>query len=92
MPDVEKDDLDIRLENGSLVIEASTEKSTSEEDGKVIRQERQLGRYMRSFYIGENISNEQIRAKFKNGILKLEFPKPEQVKPETKAPQKIVVD
>ncbi len=77
---VDKDKLSITLEDGVLSIRASMEQETSDEEGgKVIRRERHAGSYMRSFNVGHNISEEDISAKFENGLLELTIPKREEV-------------
>jgi HSP20 family protein len=83
LPGVEKDDLSVTLENGVLTIEASTAQESSEEkDGKIIRQERRSGKYMRSFNLGAEVHEGDINAKFKNGVLSLTVPKVEESVPE----------
>lgn len=85
LPGVEKDDLDIVIDNGTLSIKAKTEsESSEEEEGKVIRKERRFGSYQRQFYLGEGIDESKVKASFKNGVLKLQVPKPEQAEPEVK--------
>lgn len=71
----------ISLENGYLTIQAAKELDQSEKDketGKYIRKERYAGACSRSFYIGEEVVQEEVRAEFKHGILKLTIPKKEQ--------------
>ena len=75
LPGVNKDDLSVTLENGVLTIEASTEEEkTEEEDGKVIRKERRSGKFMRSFNLGTDVKESDVKANFKNGVLKLTVP------------------
>lgn len=76
MPGIAKDDVQVTLENGVLSITAETSQEDREEkEGKVIRQERRYGKYMRSFNLGGDIKEEDIQASFKDGILKLSAPK-----------------
>jgi HSP20 family protein len=76
MPGVKKEDLDVSLHNGVLSITAETKQENVEEkDGKVIRQERRYGRYMRSFDLGPEVSEGDIEASFTDGILKVKAPK-----------------
>ncbi|MGE0487468.1 MAG: Hsp20/alpha crystallin family protein [Gammaproteobacteria bacterium] len=76
MPGVKKEDLDVSLHNGVLSISAETKQEKVEEkDGKVIRQERRYGRYMRSFDLGPDVSEGDIEASFADGILKVKAPK-----------------
>lgn len=80
LPGVEKEKINIELEKGYLTITASMDKSSEEtkENGKYIRKERHTGSYKRSFYVGENVNKEDIKAKFENGILTVTFPKNEE--------------
>ena len=80
LPGVKKQDVSVNLIDGVLTIEAETkvEKDTKEK-GKVIRQERQYGKFMRSFELGPSIQESDINAKFEDGILVLEVPKAQQV-------------
>lgn len=81
LPGFEKEDIKIDIEDGYLTINASQNKETKdEEDGKFVRRERYFGECSRSFYIGEGIEVEDIKASFKNGILKLEVPKKAETK------------
>jgi HSP20 family protein len=76
MPGMKKEDIHITLENGVLRLEAETSQEDKEEkDGKVIRQERRYGKYMRSFDLGNNIHEEDINASFEDGVLTLTAPK-----------------
>lgn len=86
LPGYEKDDIKIEVEDGYLTVHASVNKSEAEnkEDGKYIQKERYSGECARSFYIGEDIKQEDIKASFKNGMLTLTFPKIKQKKNEKK--------
>ena len=78
LPGFKKEDIHLDLENGYLTI--STEKSLEnkeEKKGKVLRQERYAGTMSRSFFVGENVTEEDIRAKYENGVLSLVIPKKE---------------
>ena len=86
LPGFKKDEVSASLENGYLTISAA--KGLDEEDkdkksGKYIRKERYSGACSRSFYVGENMKEEDIKAKYQDGILKLSVPKKEQKKVET---------
>ena len=83
MPEINKDDIKMSLENGYLTIEAKLEKNTDEND-KYIRKERYYGEFKRSYYVGDNIKEEDIDAKLDNGVLTLNIKKIE----EEKAPEK----
>lgn len=79
LPGYKKDDVQAELKEGYLTITAKSQKENEEKDsdGKYIRRERYLGTCSRSFYVGEEITQEDIRARFENGILKLSVPKKE---------------
>jgi len=84
LPGFNKDEIKLDLNNGCLTI--STEKSLNKESkGKMLRQERYVGTMQRSFYMGESITEEDIKARFENGVLSLIIPKKETQKvPEKK--------
>lgn len=89
LPGVKKEDLKVNLENGVLTIEAShNEQKSEEKDGKVIRRERRTGRFLRSFSLGENVQEKDIKANFKDGVLVIEAPK---MKPEAPKSRQISV-
>ena len=77
LPGFKKDELD--LTDGYLTISASKGLDKDEEDkkGKYIRKERYAGSMSRSFYVGDGITEDDIKAKYENGILKLSIPKKE---------------
>ena len=80
MPGFEKGDIKAELKNGYLTISASSSKNNDEKDkdGKYIRKERYSGSCSRSFYVGDDVKQEDIKAKFENGILKVSVPKKEE--------------
>ena len=79
MPGFKKEDIKADLENGYLTIHAEKNSSQDEtdEDGRYIRRERYSGSCSRSFYVGEDVTKEDIKAKFEDGTLKLFVPKME---------------
>ena len=85
MPGVRKEDVKAELKDGYLTVsaETNTKKDEKAEDGKYIRRERYSGSCSRSFYVGDGVKLEDIKAKFEDGVLKLEIPKKE-AKPEVK--------
>lgn len=86
LPGYKKEDVSAKLENGYLTISASTNKNNDEKDkdGRYIRRERYTGQCSRSFYVGSQVTQDQIKAKFENGILKLSIPKVEKQQVEQK--------
>lgn len=81
LPGVKKEDIKAELNDGYLTISAenNTNKDEKDENGKYICRERYSGSYSRSFYVGDAITEEDIKAKFENGTLKLDIPKKEAI-------------
>ncbi len=77
LPGFKKDQIQLHLENGYLTVDAAKGLDKSEKDshGRLIRQERYTGSMRRSFYVGDALTEEDIRAKFENGVLTLNVPK-----------------
>ena len=86
LPGFKKDEINIELENGYLTISAAKGLDKDEQDkkGKYIRRERYAGAMQRSFYVGDAVTQEDIKAKFEDGILKLSIPKKDAKAVETK--------
>ena len=93
LPGYDKKDVQAELKDGYLTVSAATRKTSDakDENGKYIRRERYYGSCSRSFYIGENITRDEIKAKFENGILKLSVPKKE-AKPAVETNQYIAIE
>ena len=90
LPGFKKDEIAVHLENGMLTVSAAKSHETehSGPTGKIIRQERFSGAMQRSFYVGETLTEQDITAKFENGVLSLGIPKQEAKKlPERKTIQ-----
>ena len=86
LPGFKKDEISIELENGYLTISAAKGLDKDEQDkkGKYIRKERYAGAMQRSFYVGDAVTEEDVKAKFEDGILKLSIPKKDAKEVETK--------
>ena len=87
LPGFTKDEVQVTLNDGYLTISAEKglDKDEQEKDtGRYIRRERYSGACSRSFYVGEAVTEEDIKANFQHGILTLDVPKKEPVKPEAK--------
>ena len=84
IPGYNKEDIQIELENGYLTVTAKTNNNVDEEKDGYIYKERFTGECSRSFYAGENVKEEDIKASFKNGTLVLTFPKEETKQLESK--------
>ena len=84
LPGLKKENVHAELQDGYLTIQASTESESEEksENGTYLRKERFTGSCRRSFYVGEDISEDDIRAKFEDGILRIVVPKKELPAPE----------
>jgi len=81
LPGYEKENIKMSIEDGYLVIQATTTSESDEkEEGKFVRRERYSGSCSRSFYVGDEIQVEDVSASFKNGILKITIPKKEEKK------------
>ena len=78
LPGFKKDEVTAELNDGYITISAAKGLDKDEKDkktGKYIRKERYAGSMSRSFYIGEGITQDEISAKYENGILQLKIPK-----------------
>lgn len=90
LPGFKKDEVEIQLQDGCLTVSAAKGLDKDEEDkkGRYIRQERYAGSLSRSFYVGEDVEPQDVKAKYENGVLKLFVPKAEvkQVPAQTLSP------
>ena len=90
LPGYKKEDIKVELNDGYLTINAKTShEEKDEKKGKFVRRERFMGECSRSFYVGDDIKEDEITANFKNGILNLEVPK---VNPEEKKSEKKYIE
>ena len=86
LPGFKKEDVKAELKDGYLTISAqkSLEKKNEKEEGRYLRRERYSGSLSRSFYVGDALTEEDVKAKFENGILQISLPKKEAAIPEKK--------
>ncbi len=94
LPGYTKEDIKGEIKDGYLTISATTSKENNEKDeksGRYIRRERYYGSCSRSFYVGEDVTQEDIKAKFENGILKVCIPKKE-AKPQVEEKKFIAIE
>ena len=79
LPGFKKDEIKLTLEDGYLSVSAAKglDKEKKDRKGRLIRQERYSGAMQRSFYVGDNLKEEDVKARFEDGVLKLEVPKKE---------------
>lgn len=91
LPGFAKEDVKGEIKDGYLTVTATTNTSNDEKDadGRYIRRERYSGSCSRSFYVGEDVTQDDIKAKFEDGTLKLTIPKKE---PEQKEEQKRYIE
>ncbi len=87
LPGFTKEQIGLELKDGYLTVTASKGHDTEKKDkeGRIIRQERYSGEMQRSFYVGEDITEEDIKAKFTDGVLSITVPKKE---PKAQLPDK----
>ena len=78
LPGYEKENIKLELNNGYLTITGKQENKIDEEEEKYVHKERFYGECKRTFYVGDNIKEEDIDAEFKNGTLKIDIPKKEE--------------
>ena len=94
LPGFKKDELTIELNDGYLTISAAKgleQDKKEKETGHYIRRERYAGSCQRSFYVGKDVTEEDIKASFKHGILKLTIPKKE-AKPAVENKKQIAIE
>ncbi len=90
LPGFKKEQIELQLQNGYLTITAAKGVEEEEKDrkGKLVHQERYTGSMTRSFYLGDHVREEDVKARFEDGVLRLSFPKEEAIKmPERKTIQ-----
>ena len=89
LPGFKKDEIHLELNNGYLTIstEKSLVKDAENKHGKMLRQERYSGMMQRSFYVGEHLTEEDIKASYESGVLHVSIPK----KDAPKVPEKKVI-
>ncbi|MEY8391391.1 Hsp20/alpha crystallin family protein [Lachnospiraceae bacterium] len=95
IPGFKKEDLSLELKNGYLVISAAKsfdKEESQEENGRFVRRERYAGSMSRSFYIGDEIKQEDIHAKYESGVLRLRIPKMEEKRPEVEERKYIAIE
>ena len=95
LPGYQKENIQAELKDGYLTIRAKYsdhQEETAQKTGRFIRRERCTGSCSRSFYVGEEITREDIKAKYENGVLRLSVPKKEPKKPEAEAKKFITIE
>ena len=95
LPGFKKDEISLELKDGYLVINATKGLDKEEKDQKTqkyVRRERYAGSLSRSFFIGEDVKQEDIHAKYESGVLKLSIPKTEPQKPQVEERKYIAIE
>ncbi len=92
LPGFSRDEMKLHLKEGYLTIEASRSENKDEKDenGRFLRRERYSGSCSRSFFVGKNLTQEDIHAKYEDGVLKVTFPK--EVKKEVEEKKYIAIE
>lgn len=80
LPGYEKENIKIEVTDGYLTVNAKTNIKNEDKTGKFVRKERYFGECSRSFYVGDNVETEDIKATYKNGTLTVTVPKKEETK------------
>ena len=83
LPGIDKKDISIDLKDGVLTLEGERSYDNEVKEENYHRKERAYGKFHRSFRLPENVDVDNIKADYKDGILKIDIPKPEEVKPKT---------
>ncbi len=80
LPGLDEQDLEITVDDGTLVLRGEKSAASEEKEGKFFRTERIYGRFERAFHLPDGVQDDAIEAKFKNGVLTLHLPKKEEAK------------
>ena len=95
LPGFQKEDLSLELKDGYLVISAAKSldhDKTDKKSGRYVRRERYAGSLSRSFYVGTEVKQEDIHAKYENGVLKLLVPRTDAEKPQAEEKKYIAIE
>ena len=93
LPGFQKDEIHVDVKDGYLTVTAETKQESEDKDkkGTYVRQERFTGKCSRTFYVGDDIEEDDIKAKFDNGTLQIDVPK-KVAKPEPETSRSISID
>ena len=81
LPGVEKDNIDVDVKDGVLTLKGERSSDSEIKEDSFYRRERCFGSFERRFNLPENVDPDKITADYKDGVLKVGVPKPEEVKP-----------
>ena len=92
LPGYNKEDVEVEIKNGYLTVRANhTEHTEDKEDGKYIRKECYTGSCERSYYVGDKLTSDDVKANFANGVLQLTVPKEDKL-PEREQKQLVQIE
>lgn len=75
LPGFQKEDIKAYVRDNYLIIEATNSKESTDDSRKCIHKERYEGTYRRTFYVGSSLTQEDIKASYRHGVLHLHIPK-----------------
>ena len=81
LPGLSKDDIDVNIEDGKLTLSGERKSENEVAEDQYYRRERTYGKFVRAFALPADVDPDKIAAEFKDGVLKIEIPKPEDKKP-----------
>jgi HSP20 family protein len=81
LPGIPEDKISVELDDNTLTVSAEREREQQVEDGRYYRFERRYGTFSRTIGLPQGVTEESIKAEYKNGVLELHVAKPEQPKP-----------
>lgn len=84
LPSIKKEDIKLALDDGYLTVSASFNREDKENNGKYLHRERHYGNYSRSFYVGDQVKEEDIKAKLDEGVLRISIRKTEEKEADSK--------
>jgi HSP20 family protein len=81
LPGIPEEKISVELDDSTLTVTAEREREQSVEDGRYYRFERRFGTFARTIALPQGVTEEQVKAEYRNGVLELHVAKPEQPKP-----------
>ena len=81
LPGIPEDEISVELDEGALTITAERERAQEDTDERFYRYERRYGRFSRTFGVPQGVTENDVKAEYKNGVLEVHVTKPEQPKP-----------
>src|SRR5919204_6602277 len=81
LPGIAEDKISVELDDGALTITAERERTEEEQQDRFYRYERRFGTFTRTFGVPQGVTEDDVKADYKNGVLEVHIKKPEQPKP-----------